>query len=61
MSITIYDSPEDVEPSLNIDATHDFIWFCSHEGDEMSTARVRKEELPAIVRAITDYLNEEES
>ena len=67
MSTTIYDSPEvrppnktdgKVPPSLSIDITCEYAWFFEHgEDDHLSHAMVHKSELPAIHKAIGEYLS----
>lgn len=64
MSHTFYDSPDDADPGISIDVTHDYCWFFQ-EGrangvrtpQEIGAVIVRKEELPAIYRALGIYLD----
>jgi len=61
MSHTFYDSPEGSVPSFSIDVTHAFAWFFEADADGhiVGTARAQKSELPAIHRALGDYLEGE--
>lgn len=58
MSTTIYDSPDGHYPSLSIDITHSTVWFFEndHVGHTVGEAKVALEELPAILRAIENYM-----
>ena len=62
MSHTFYDSPDGANPALSIDVTHDYCWFFEEvperEEDrrQRGVAKVRKEELPAIYKALGEYL-----
>ena len=49
MSTEFYESD-----SLSIDVTHDFVWFFDGEGAVY--VRVPKDELPAIHKAMGEYL-----
>ena len=64
MSSTFYDSPKDPSPCngerhwLSIDVTHHWCWFFQHDDDEgdPTYVRVAKDELPAIYKALGEYL-----
>ena len=58
MSHTFYDSPDGALPNLSIDVTYEFAWFFEHDadGNVVGSARVKKTELPAIYRALREYL-----
>lgn len=61
MSHTFYDSPDGAKCGISIDVTHDYAWFFQHtdqDGKDVEHVyvRVRKEELPAIYRAMGEYL-----
>ena len=63
MSTTIYESPEDAKPTLpyqgglSIDVTTGTVWFFEHRLDGvLECATVPKVELPAIHKAIGEYL-----
>jgi hypothetical protein len=65
MSHTFYDSPEDApHPHISIDVTHDFVWFFQETEPDGRDAnqmycRVRREDLPAIYRAMGEFLKDE--
>lgn len=61
MSTTIYDGPVKFKPSVpgqgqfSIDLTHSTVWFFE-QGDNDHVATVPLDQLPAIYKAIGDYL-----
>jgi hypothetical protein len=64
MSHTFYDSPDNAHPHISIDVTPSFAWFFQHtdaDGNEVDAqyVTVRKEELPAIYKALGVYLGVE--
>ena len=63
MSTTIYDSPgyfDDEKNTISIDITYELVWFFQNYEDEKDgqLVTVSKTELPAIYKAIGDYLKE---
>jgi hypothetical protein len=55
MSTTIYNSPEGVKNGLSIDITYSTVWFFQ-ETDDVPYVVVALDELPAIHKAIGEYL-----
>jgi len=59
MSTTFYDSPDGAKPFLTIDVTGETVWFFEHDDDAheiIGCACASKEELPAIYKAMGEYL-----
>lgn len=64
MSTTFYESPKNASPYegerrfLSIDVTHHWCWFFegNSNGELVSTVRVARDELPAILEALKEYL-----
>lgn len=65
MSTTIYDSPDDAQPSvphqgkLSIDITIGTVWFFEHRANDLVAVTVPLGQLTAIYRAIGSYLGDD--
>lgn len=55
MSTTIYESPDDAKLHFSVDITHSTVWFFG-DSDGQGLATVALSELPALVKAMMDYL-----